>query len=130
MASAPEQSPLWEPTQADRERAEMTRFMRWAAERRGREFDGYEDLWRWSVEEVEEFWASIWEFCEVRSSKTYEQPLAERRMPGAQWFTGSELNYAENLLAPLRHERAGGGSRSRRHGRRRAQLRAARAATS
>ncbi|HEV7527721.1 MAG TPA: acetoacetate--CoA ligase, partial [Solirubrobacteraceae bacterium] len=109
MASAPRQSPLWEPTQADRERAEMTRFMRWAAERHGREFDDYEDLWRWSVQEIEEFWASIWEFCEVRSSRTYERPLAQRRMPGARWFTGSELNYAENVLAPLRHERAGGG---------------------
>jgi acetoacetyl-CoA synthetase len=109
MASAPRQSPLWEPTQADRERAEMTRFMRWAAERHGREFDDYEELWRWSVQEIEEFWASIWEFCEVRSSRTYERPLAQRRMPGARWFTGSELNYAENVLAPLRHERAGGG---------------------
>jgi acetoacetyl-CoA synthetase len=85
----------------------MTRFMRWAAERRGHEFDGYEDLWRWSVQELEDFWASIWEFCEVRSSKTYEQPLAERRMPDAQWFAGSELNYAENVLAPLRFGGAG-----------------------
>jgi acetoacetyl-CoA synthetase len=109
MASAPEQLPLWQPTQADRERAEMTRFMRWAAERRGHDFDGYGDLWRWSVAEVEDFWASIWEFCEVRSSETYEQPLVERRMPGAQWFTGSELNYAENLLAPLRFAGADGG---------------------
>jgi acetoacetyl-CoA synthetase len=115
MASASEHTPLWQPTQADLERAEMTRFMRWVAERRGHEFDGYEDLWRWSVEELEDFWASIWEFCEVRSSRTYEQPLAERRMPGAQWFTGAELNYAENLLAPLRFdgagERAGDGPR-------------------
>jgi acetoacetyl-CoA synthetase len=102
MSSAPEQAPLWQPTQADCERAEMTRFMRWAAERRGHEFDGYDDLWRWSVEDVEDFWASIWEFCEVRSSKTFKHPLATRRMPGAQWFTGSELNYAENVLAPLR----------------------------
>ncbi len=86
----------------------MTRFMRWAAERRGHDFDGYEDLWRWSVEELEDFWASIWEFCEVRSSRTFKQPLAERRMPGAQWFAGAELNYAENVLAPLRYEGAGG----------------------
>ncbi len=85
----------------------MTRFMRWAAERRGHDFDGYEDLWRWSVEELEDFWASIWEFCEVRSSRTFEQPLAERRMPGAQWFAGAELNYAENVLAPLRYEGTG-----------------------
>ena len=92
----------------------MTRFMRWAAERRGHDFDGYEDLWRWSVEELEDFWASIWEFCEVRSSRTFEQPLAERRMPGAQWFAGAELNYAENVLAPLRYEGAGAGDGPRR----------------
>jgi acetoacetyl-CoA synthetase len=107
MSSAPEQAPLWEPSEADLERAEMTRFMRWVGERRGREFDDYEDLWRWSVEEVEDFWASIWEFFEIRASKTYEQPLAERRMPGAKWFEGAELNYAENMLADLR----AGGSR-------------------
>jgi acetoacetyl-CoA synthetase len=98
MSSAPSPIPLWEPSEADRERAEMTYFMRWVAERRGREFDDYEDLWRWSVEELEEFWADIWEFFGVRSSKAYEQPLAERKMPGARWFEGAELNYAEHLL--------------------------------
>jgi acetoacetyl-CoA synthetase len=89
----------------------MTHFMRWVAERRGHEFDDYEDLWRWSVEELEEFWISIWEFFGVRSSKTYEQPLAERRMPGARWFEGAELNYAENMLSDQSHagERAAGG---------------------
>jgi acetoacetyl-CoA synthetase len=102
MPSADRQSPLWEPTQSDRERAEMTHFMRWAAQRRGHDFEDYRDLWRWSVEELEEFWASIWEFCGVRSSRAYEQPLEERRMPGANWFAGAELNYAENVLAPLR----------------------------
>ncbi len=111
MSSAPSPIPLWEPSQADRERAEMTYFMRWVAERRGREFDDYEDLWRWSVQELEEFWADIWEFFGVRSSKAYEQPLAERKMPGARWFEGAELNYAENMLADQSHagERHGAG---------------------
>ncbi len=85
----------------------MTRFMRWVAERRGHEFHDYDDLWRWSVQEVEDFWASIWEFCEVRSSKPFERPLVDRSMPGARWFAGAELNYAENLLAPLRFDGAG-----------------------
>ena len=98
MSSAPGQTPLWEPSAADRERAEMTRFMRWAAERSGREFADYDELWRWSVEELEDFWASIWEFCGVRASKTYEQVLLDRHMPGAVWFEGAELNYAENML--------------------------------
>jgi len=113
MASAPEQAPLWEPTAGDRERAEMTRFMRFAGERRGRAFADYDELWRWSVAEVEEFWASIWEFCGVRASKPYECVLDRSRgtcafganprfgqheMPGTHWFVGAELNYAENLL--------------------------------
>jgi acetoacetyl-CoA synthetase len=88
----------------------MTRFMGWVAERHGREFDDYEDLWRWSVEELEQFWADIWEFFGVRSSRAYEQPLAERTMPGARWFEGAELNYAENmLLGPAHKDGAGGG---------------------
>jgi acetoacetyl-CoA synthetase len=92
------EAPLWEPSPADRERAEMTRFMRWAGERLGRPFLGYAELWRWSVDEVEDFWASIWEFCGVRASRPYEQVLDSRRMPGARWFEGAELNYAENVL--------------------------------
>jgi acetoacetyl-CoA synthetase len=88
----------------------MTRFMRWVGERRGREFADYEELWEWSVQELEEFWADVWEFFGVRSSRAYEQPLAERKMPGASWFEGAELNYAENmLLGPAHKDGAGGG---------------------
>ncbi len=83
----------------DRERAEMTRFMRWAGECCGREFADYAELWDWSVTEVEEFWAAIWEYGSVRASRSYEQVLDSRRMPGARWFAGAELNYAENMLA-------------------------------
>jgi acetoacetyl-CoA synthetase len=98
MSSAPEQAPLWEPSAAERERAEMTRFMRWVGERRGRPFADYDELWRWSIDQLEEFWASIWEFCGVRASKPYEQVLGRHEMPGTRWFAGAELNYAENLL--------------------------------
>jgi acetoacetyl-CoA synthetase len=99
MASAPEQVPLWEPTAQDRERAEMTRFMRFAGACHGRAFADYDELWKWSVAEVEEFWASIWEFCGVRASKPYERVLGQHEMPGTRWFEGAELNYAENLLS-------------------------------
>jgi acetoacetyl-CoA synthetase len=109
MASAPEQVPLWEPTAGDRERAEMTRFMRFAGGRRGAPFADYDELWRWSVAEVEEFWASIWEFCGVRASKPYENVLASHEMPGTRWFEGSELNYAENLLLGPPTPRSGAG---------------------
>jgi acetoacetyl-CoA synthetase len=111
MSGADGQGPLWEPSAQQRERAEMTRFMRWVGERHapsgtlpaggqagGRSFADYEELWRWSVEELEEFWACLWEFCGVRCSQPYERVLASRQMPGARWFEGARLNYAENLL--------------------------------
>ena len=108
MPSTDQPAPLWEPSAAERERVEMTRFMRWVAERRGRELADYDDLWRWSVNEIEEFWADIWEFCGVRASQPYERvltdrgsegsPIRRREMPGARWFEGAQLNYAENLL--------------------------------
>jgi acetoacetyl-CoA synthetase len=108
---AAEQAPLWQPSPADRERAEMTRFMRWAGERHGREFEDYEDLWRWSVAELEDFWQDIWDFFGVRSSREHERVLGERSMPGAQWFAGAQLNYAENMLRGPAHKDGGGGGR-------------------
>jgi acetoacetyl-CoA synthetase len=108
MSSA--QMPLWEPTVEDRERAEMTRFIRYLGEHDGRELRSYEELWRWSVDELEQFWASIWDFCGVQSSRPYERVLANRSMPGAEWFAGAQLNYAENMLTDL--QRADGDLRS------------------
>ena len=69
MSSAAEQHRCGSRPAQERERAEMTRFMRWAGERRGRAFADYDELWRWSVTELEDFWASIWEFCGVRASR-------------------------------------------------------------
>jgi len=89
---------LWEPSDGWRERSNMTRFMAWVNEREGESFASYEQLWQWSVRELERFWAAIWEYCGVRSSRPYEQVLADRQMPGARWFQGAELNYAENML--------------------------------
>jgi acetoacetyl-CoA synthetase len=99
MSSADQQGPLWEPSPEDSEQVEMARFMRWVGDRRGRPFADYAELWRWSVEDVEGFWAAIWEFCGVRASRPYERVLDSRRMPGARWFQGAELNYSENVLS-------------------------------
>ncbi len=101
---AAEQQPLWEPSREQREGATMTRFMRWACERHGRRFADYEELRRWSLQELEEFWADIWSFCGVRASQPYERVLDSRAMPGTRWFAGAQLNYAENML--LRDRRA------------------------
>jgi acetoacetyl-CoA synthetase len=91
-------APLWRPSREWRERAEMTRFMRFASERADRTLTGYDELWRWSVSELEQFWAAIWDYCGVRASHPYERVLDSRTMPGARWFQGAQLNYAENLL--------------------------------
>jgi acetoacetyl-CoA synthetase len=98
MSAEAARTPLWTPSSEWCERAEMTRFMRWAGERHKRAFTDYAELWDWSVAEVEQFWAGIWEFCGVRASHPYERVLDSREMPGARWFAGAELNYAENLL--------------------------------
>ncbi|WP_255410482.1 AMP-binding protein [Amycolatopsis sp. CA-126428] len=62
----------------------------------GRGFDGYEDLWRWSVTDLEGFWAKVWDHFEVRGS--YDRVLGSAEMPGVEWFPGAELNYAEHML--------------------------------
>ncbi len=80
--------------------------MDWAGERHGRRFADYSELWQWSVAELEDFWADIWEFCGVRASKPYERVLASHEMPGTSWFEGAELNYAENVLLADRDPQA------------------------
>jgi acetoacetyl-CoA synthetase len=94
---------LWTPSAARINKSHLTAFMRWLAQERGRKFGSYEELWRWSVGDLEGFWQAIWDFFEVRSSTPYERVLGERRMPGAKWFPGARLNYAQHAL---RHERA------------------------
>jgi len=91
---------LWKPSPERIERAEITRFARWVADTRGVDVTGsYQALWRWSVDDLEGFWAAIWEYFDVRAATPYEQVLASREMPGARWFPGATLNYTENLLA-------------------------------
>ena len=81
---------LWEPPAEMVERALMTRFMREHGHA------GYDELWRWSVEDLEGFWAAIWEFFGVAGG--YDRVLGSREMPGAEWFPGARLNYAEHLF--------------------------------
>ncbi|HET7052295.1 MAG TPA: acetoacetate--CoA ligase [Solirubrobacterales bacterium] len=98
MTVAPPEK-LWEPPAELVEQARMTEYMRWLAADRGLELDGYDDLWRWSVDDLEGFWSSIWDFFEVKADGGYDQVLGSREMPGAEWFAGTRLNYAEHLFA-------------------------------
>ena len=90
---------IWTPSAARLERSHLTAFMRWLERERGLAFATYEQLWRWSVDDLESFWGAIWDYFAVRSSAPFERVLSRREMPGAQWFVGARLNYAEHALA-------------------------------
>ncbi|MFP1628130.1 acetoacetate--CoA ligase [Streptomyces sp. 5K101] len=99
MTSAANAAPLWQPD-ADRiAAARVTHFQSWAAERYGAPAEGgYPALHRWSVAELETFWQAVADWFDIRFSTPYERVLGDRTMPGAQWFPGATLNYAEHAL--------------------------------
>jgi acetoacetyl-CoA synthetase len=94
---------LWTPSAERVAQAHVTHYLRWLAER-GRNFDSYAKLWQWSIDDQEGFWESLWQYFDILASQPYERVLGKRTMPGAEWFPGAHLNYAEHAL---RHERAG-----------------------
>ena len=96
---------LWEPSPAFQERSVIAQYMRWLAERHGRRFDTYADLWQWSVTDLDAFWSSIVDFFGVAFQRPAERVLAERSMPGARWFEGARINYAENVFRHASTER-------------------------
>jgi len=105
MSSATEDGAvLWEPSAEERERATLARYMAWLAEHHGRSFAGYHELWEWSTSDLEGFWSSLWDFFEVKAATPYRDVLGRRKMPGAEWFTGAELNYAEHIFLAARTE--------------------------
>ncbi len=91
--------PLWRPSQALMERANVTRFAREAIRRWNLGLNSYPDFYRWSVKQPEQFWQSVWTFCDVIASERGTRVVADRdKMPGARWFPDATLNFAENLL--------------------------------
>lgn len=77
----------------------MTRFMAFVNGREGKGFDSYDDLYRWSVEDIPAFWAATWDFLGIEASVPHEVVVDDlTRFPGARWFPGARLNFAENLL--------------------------------
>lgn len=89
---------LWEPTAELQERSMLTRYLRWLTDKRGLQFQDYQELWAWSTTEIETFWESVWQFFDVQASRPPTAVLAQRTMPGAVWFPGAELNYAEHIF--------------------------------
>jgi len=91
--------PLWEPSEERKSRANITRFIGLVNEKYGLEIDSYAQLWDWSVESIPDFWAAMWEFGEIKASRGYDEVIDDlSKFPGAKWFSGARLNFAENLL--------------------------------
>ncbi|RIV34471.1 acetoacetate--CoA ligase [Micromonospora radicis] len=89
---------LWTPPADVLQRSRIGAYLRWLAEHRGLEFADYDALWQWSVTDLDAFWRSIWDHFEVIAHTPPTATLSGRDMPGARWFPGATLNYAENVL--------------------------------
>ncbi|HEX9621167.1 MAG TPA: AMP-binding protein, partial [Polyangiaceae bacterium] len=89
---------LWQPSDAVRNGSNIARYLAFLEREKARRCSDYESLWRWSVDDLEGFWASIVEYFDVTFRAPCERVLLERKMPGARWFPGARLNYAEHAL--------------------------------
>ena len=88
---------LWTPDHP--EKSQMAQFIHRVNEIYGLEIKSYDELFNWSVNHISEFWEQIWDFSEIKHSIPYTEVVDDdKKMPGAKWFSGAKLNYAENLL--------------------------------
>lgn len=88
---------LWSPSAERIARSRVNHYLQWLASR-GQHFSDYQALWQWSVDDIDAFWASIWDYFEVQCSVPYQQVVSGTQMPGATWFAGARLNFAEQLF--------------------------------
>lgn len=89
-------TPQWTPTEADVAEARVTDFARFVRERTGLDVPDYQSLWRWSIDDVDAFWAALWDYFDLGDRP--EAVLASTEMPGAQWFPGVQLNYVDQVV--------------------------------
>jgi acetoacetyl-CoA synthetase len=89
---------LWSPAPDARATTRLGQYLGWLERTRGLRFEDYDELWRWSVDDLEAFWGSVWEHFGMEASTPFERVLAEQHMPGARWFDGASLNWAEHAL--------------------------------
>jgi acetoacetyl-CoA synthetase len=95
---------LWTPSEAFKTSTNIAQYQNWLNKNKGKNFASYDQLWEWSVDNIEDFWESIWQFFDVQSSTSYTSVLQNKDMPGATWFSGSKLNFAEHVLRNERSE--------------------------
>lgn len=99
--------PLWIPSEEGKKQANITRFISFVNERQNFAINTYNELYQWSIEHIQDFWAAFWEFADVKASRGYDAVVDDlRKFPGARWFVGAEMNFAENLLRYRDDQRA------------------------
>lgn len=89
---------LWQPTEKQKNNANLTRYIKWLEAKKGLQFGDYNALWEWSVNDTEAFWESLWEYFEIKSTLPYSAVLKKSKMPGAAWFPGARLNFAGHVF--------------------------------
>ena len=89
---------IWEPDPDARRTSRIGRYLEWLATERDHDLSSYQDLWQWSVDDLDGFWRSIWDYFDVKSATPVSAVLGSRTMPGAQWFPGARVNYAGEVL--------------------------------
>jgi len=101
----PQQKILWQPTESFIDNSNLKQFEQWLQKEKGLSFNNYKELWQWSIDELEEFWESIAQYFKLVFHTPYQQVLDTRVMPGAKWFEGATLNYAEHIFRKQTTER-------------------------
>ncbi len=98
MSEIKEGTLLWEPSEKRKQQSNIYHYMNWLKEHKNKTFNDYHTLWKWSVEELEDFWTSIWEYFDIQAKQPYETVLTSHEMPGAKWFPEATINYAEHVF--------------------------------
>jgi acetoacetyl-CoA synthetase len=95
----PKPNPIWTPSPERIASARITQFQQWLQTHRNLRFASYDEFWQWSITDLNAFWQALFDFHQVRSHTPYDRPLSVHQMPGAQWFNGATLNFAEHVFA-------------------------------
>lgn len=93
---------IWKPAPDARQTTKIGRYMDWLETEHGLEFANYDELWQWSVDDLDAFWRTIWDYFDIQSATPVGDTLGRREMPGAEWFPGTQVNYAGQILRKLR----------------------------
>src|SRR5699024_8489231 len=89
---------LWEPDENWKQQSNLYHYMKWLKKYKNLNFQDYHSLWKWSVDELEVCWSSLWEYFEIQSDQPYQTVLTSHNMPGTKWFPEATINYTEHIF--------------------------------